>query len=128
MKLRLKNNSVRLRLTQGEVARLAWMGRVEERIEFGLEPQRIFVYALQAASDAENVRATFENNGINVFVPKEQAEYWTQTAQVGIEAKQTIGGEKTLRILIEKDFDCLEPRPGEDDADAFPHPSGNVKC
>ena len=31
-------------------------------------------------------------------------------------------GEK-LSILIEKDFACLAPRAGEDEADMYPHPN-----
>lgn len=32
---------------------------------------------------------------------------------------------RTLRILIEKDFSCLEPRDGEEDTDTFAHPFQN---
>lgn len=125
----MKNNSVRLRLTQGELARFAETGRVEEAIEFGIEPPQRFIYALETDSEAKNARATLENNRITVFLPKRQADAWTRTAQVGIEVEQSIGdGGKTLRLLIEKDFACLEPRKGEDDADTFPHPLEAKTC
>jgi hypothetical protein len=41
---------------------------------------------------------------------------WMESDQTGIEASTG-----TLRLLIEKDFECLhrEPQPGED---AFPNP------
>ena len=123
MKLRLKNNSARLRLTQTETARFAETGRVEETIEFGLKARQQFIYALEAASEIEEIQATFENNRITVLIPKRRADEWTRTAQVAMEAEQTIGGGKSLRLLIEKDFACLEARAGEDDRDAFPHPS-----
>jgi hypothetical protein len=122
MKLRVKNNSVRLRLTQSEVARLAETGIVEEAIEFGIEPSHRLIYRLKVASDAERLSAGFENNRITIFVPKQQAEEWIETSQVGIKAEQNIGEGKTLRLLIEKDFACLEQREGEDERDAFPHP------
>lgn len=128
MKLRLKNNSVRLRPTQTEVARFAETERVEEAIEFGLEPHRQFVYALESGSEFEEIQAKFENNQITVFMPKTQADEWTRAAQVGMQIEQMIGDEKTLRLLIEKDFACLEPRAGEDERDVFPHPSEGKAC
>jgi len=128
MKLRVKNNSVRLRLTQTELTRFAAGGRVEEAIEFGLEPRQHFIYALETTADVETVSAAFENSRITVFVPKARAEEWTRTGQVGIEAEQPVGRGKTLRLLIEKDFACLEPRAGEDERDAFPHPSEGKAC
>ena len=128
MKLRTKNNSVRLRLTQSEVARFAETGRVEETIEFGFEPHQQFSYALESDSEAQEIQAVIESNRIRVLIPKPQADEWTGTAQIGMENEQKIGGEKTLRLLIEKDFACLEPRAGEDDADTFPHPLEGTVC
>lgn len=123
MKLRVKNNSVRLRLTRSEVALFNDSGRVEEVIEFGIEPHQRFIYAIESGAETETMRAAIENNRITILVPKAQADEWTNTARIGIEAEQEIGDGKTLRLLIEKDFACLEPRTGEDDADTFPHPN-----
>jgi len=128
MKLRMKNNSVRLRLTQGEVARFDETGVVEETIEFGGETGEQFIYALEKHPENEEIKAQFENNRITVFVPKQIADRWTRTEQVGIENAQAIAGGKTLRLLIEKDYACLAPRPLEDDQDAFPNPSAGNVC
>lgn len=125
----MKNNSIRLRLTQSELARFAETGRVEEAIEFGFEPHERFVYALETDEEANEPAAKIETSRITVILPKRQADEWTSTAQVGIESEQVIGGgEKILRLLIEKDFACLEPRAGEDDADTFPHPLEAKAC
>jgi hypothetical protein len=126
MKLRIRGNSVRLRLTQSEVARFGEVGLVEEIVEFGALPEQQMIYALEAAADGENVGAAFENNRLRVSIPRIQAEKWVNSNQMGIEAEQTVNGGKRLRILIEKDFACLDTRPGEDDADAFPHPAGKT--
>ncbi len=128
MKLRMKNNSVRLRLTQTETARFAETGQVKEKIEFGLEPHQQFVYTLEIDHEIKEIQAAFETNQITVLIPKGQAEEWTQTAQVGMEAEQMIGGGKTLRLLIEKDYACLEPRAPDEDQDAFPHPLKGKSC
>lgn len=127
MKLRVKNNSVRLRLTQTEVARFAESGQVEEAIEFGIGEAQNFIYALEVMA-GDGVSAKFENNRITVFVPRATADEWTNTGKVGIEAEQAIGDGKILRLLIEKDFACVEPRAGDEDADAFSHPLEEKSC
>jgi hypothetical protein len=128
MKLRMKNNSVRLRLTQTETARFAETGRIEETIEFGPEPHQKFIYAIETDSEIEAMQAFIENNRIILLMPKTQAETWTGTAQIGVENEQRIGGEKSLRLLVGKDFSCLEPREGEDEKDAYPHPLEGKVC
>jgi hypothetical protein len=112
MKLRIRGNSLRLRLSQSEVTQLAREGRVEDAISFG--PSKL-TYVLTTA-DVERVGATYDSNRIVVTLPKERAHAWSSTDEVGIESK----GE--LAILVEKDWSCLKPREGEDDSDAFPHP------
>lgn len=112
MKLRIRGNSLRLRLSQREVAQLSQEGRVEDAISFG--PSKL-TYVL-ASSDVDRVGATYEANRIVVTLPKRRAEEWASTDEVGIESK----GD--LHVLVEKDWSCLKPREGEDDSDAFPHP------
>lgn len=128
MKLRIRGNSVRLRLTQSEVAQFAEKGFLEERIEFGRAPSENFIYALKTSTDAKRASAAFENNRLTVFVPEREGEKWSNSAEVGIKGEQSLGEGKLLRILIEKDFACLDAREGEDDSDAFPNPSQEKQC
>ena len=114
MKLRIRENSVRIRLTKSEVAEFAENGLVENRTDFG---DSQFIYALKSSDAAQSLQAKFTNGRIEIVVPKAAAENWTNTEQVGIAGE--IG---TLKILIEKDFACLTLRVGEDESDAFPHP------
>jgi hypothetical protein len=128
MKLRIRGNSLRLRLTRGEVAEIGAGCAVEETIEFGGEPSQKLIYALVPADDLESPDAVFDSGRIAVFIPKSQAAEWARTSQIGIEAEKPIGDDadgRSLRILIEKDFACLETRAGEEDADAFAHPLQN---
>lgn len=121
MKLRIRGNSLRLRLGQGEVRQLAEEGRVEERTTFG--PAAALVYAL-AADDVGRIDASFENGRILVRIPRATAIAWSQGDEVGLEATQSTSGAEPLRILIEKDFKCLDARPDESQDDAFPNPRG----
>jgi len=115
MKLRIRENSVRLRLTKSEVVEFAEKGSVQNQTEFG--NGQIFIYALKSSASAESVFATFADGRIEVTVPKGLGDNWTATDEVGIS-----GPETGLKIMIEKDFVCLTVREGEDESDAFPHP------
>jgi hypothetical protein len=117
MKLRLHAGSLRLRLSQSEVARLGELGKVEDSIEFS--PGSELRYAIQAGSPSA-VTATFDGANIRVIVPTAIAKQWVKSDETGIEAST---GD--LKILIEKDFQCLhrEPEAGED---SFPNPLASV--
>ena len=126
MKLRIRGSSLRLRLTRSEVAEIGAGNAVEERIEFGGEPAQQLFYALVPSDDFETPTAVFDSGRIAVFIPRSQADEWARTNQIGIEAEKPITGKaETLRILVEKDFTCLEPRAGGEDTDTFVHPFQN---
>lgn len=116
MKLRIRDDSVRLRLTRTEVDAFAAEGRVESRVRFA---EKTFVYALVHDASVARVAARFEGDAITVYIPTSAARAWASSETVGIEA-----ADGALRLLVEKDFACLKPREGEDDGDAFPHPAG----
>ena len=126
MKLRIKGNSLRLRLSQSEVKRVAEEGRVEETVEFGLIAHQKMRYALQSDPLASDIYATFENGAITVCIPEHAAKSWATSNQVGLEREQNVGDGKTLKLLIEKDFQCLTARPDEDESDNYPHPDAAV--
>ena len=119
MKLRLRKNSVRLRLTQGDVALFKDSGMVEEHIEFG-ENSRFF-YRLLSDDITTKPEARFDKDGITIIVPSSELQDWATTGRTGIEGEQASPGG-VLNILIEKDFTCLEPRPSGEDEDTFPNP------
>jgi len=120
MKLRLRENSIRLRLLQSEVEQLRKSGSVSETIRFS--QFQVLTYILKISNDAAEISARFESGKITVEVPSNAARNWTETNLVGLENKQTVNKNMTLKITIEKDFVCLERPLDADNADAFPHP------
>lgn len=116
MKLRIRADSLRLRLTRGELERLRDEGRVAQTIHFGASE---LGYAIELG-EREAVAASYEASTITVTLPRAVALAWIGGDEVGIAATQALP-EGELALLIEKDFQCLAPR-GEQDADAFPHP------
>lgn len=113
MKLRMHSNSVRLRLSQSEVAALGESGRVEESVAFA--PGRALRYSLECAEIAAP-EAMLESNAIRVKLPRRDVKQWVESDQTGIEATQG-----ALRLLIEKDFKCLH-RDSPEDSDSYPNP------
>lgn len=128
MKLRIKGNSLRLRLTQVEVKRFEEKGMVEEVIKFGNSAAARMYYTLQKSSGKE-IDAFYYQNRMMVNIPESIAETWTTTNQVSIFFSMKINEDEDLLILVEKDFQCLKPREGEDESELFPNPEeGRVEC
>lgn len=122
MKLRIKGNSIRLRLLRSEVERLAERGSITDEVRFGTNALR---YSVLISAEAEAIRATFENNEIAVLIPESEGQKWATSDDVGFEVEQSTGDGKTLTILVEKDFVCVD-RPNDPDRDdAFPNPSAS---
>jgi hypothetical protein len=119
VKLRIKGDSLRLRLSQGEMRTLAERGEVEDRISFpGGAALR---YRLRSDQNTSVISASYASNLIDILVPRPQAERWCGTDLVTLSASQPLAAGE-LRLVLEKDWACLAPREGEDESDNFPHP------
>ena len=123
MKIRIKLNSIRFRLTKTEVSILASNGYLEEQTIF---PNNKFVYALQSIDEATELSATISNNRITMFVPSSFLIGWPQNNVVGTETNMPVAESKTLYLLLEKDFVCLDETT-EDQGDNFENPNKPVK-
>jgi len=123
MKLRIRGDSIRLRLKRGEVDQLAAGTSIVEETHF---PGAILTYRLDVSENG-SIAATFDNGSLAVSLPNPIVLAWANTDEVSLHAEQELSGTSCLSLLIEKDFKCLEPghhRDCEDDEDTFPHPSG----
>jgi hypothetical protein len=119
MTLRIKGNSLRIRLTKTEVGTLAATGYVEEHTLFAGNK---LVYALLAVDSGKELSATFENNKISMFVPFELIKEWPQNSVVGFNANMQVSRDDELYLLLEKDFACLDERT-EDQTDHYENPN-----
>lgn len=122
MKLRIKGDSIRLRLMRTEVAALRSGGRIEETVH--LTPDHALVYAL-ARGAHEGVRVTFDGREACVHVSAAILEAWTTSDEVGFQRDVPVGPNRALCVLVEKDWQCLTGRD-EDERDAYPNP--NTGC
>ena len=119
MKLRIRGNSVRIRVSKSELEQLAAQGVAEDAAQFG--PGAVLRYRLEAAGDGA-LRADFADNVVRVSVPRAQVERWLDPDEVSIRGEQPLGDVAALKILVEKDYVCLAPRSDEDDGDLFANP------
>ena len=120
MKLRIQGDSLRLRLTQKEVAQLREGGSIESRIHFASGSG--LAYVLSSSVEATEVAADFDAGVIRVVLPYSAMAQWADGNQVSIAGGGS--GQPSL-VLIEKDFQCLH-KPGEQDPDAYPNPLAEV--
>jgi hypothetical protein len=123
VKLRIRDNSVRLRLTQGEVDTLRSDGILSART--GFPGGRDFQYVLESSPASVTPGAFFSENVITVRLPETTVLAWASSEQVSIEGVQILDDGEQLAILVEKDFSCLAPREGEDESDMYPHPNAD---
>ena len=121
LKLRIRGNSIRIRMSRREVAMLASTGSVEESVQFSANPDDRLFYVVETSHEIESARAWGANRRIGVTLPQSAALSWAETDQIGIENLQPIADTSMLRIVVEKDFQCLRPRSDEDESDNFPN-------
>lgn len=112
MKIRIKGNSLRYRLTQSDVEKFTKNGYIEEVIDFG---SQALTYALQQ-NKLNNLSVVFENNKITLMMPEKMVKEWDLTDRVGFEYQ-----DNSLFLLVEKDFKCLD-NVAEDQSDNYPNP------
>jgi hypothetical protein len=126
MKLRIRGDTIRLRLKRSEVDQIAAGTSIVEETHF---PDSVLTFRLDV-SESIAISASFDNGCLAVNVPKSKALDWSDTDDVSLYAEQRLLGTGSLSILIEKDFKCLEPghhRDCDDDEDTFPHPGALSK-
>jgi len=123
MKLRIKGNSIRLRLLKSEVEKFAANGRISDETSFGANALR---YALAMSNDVESIVGKFEGNEITILIPELAAKEWASNDNVGFEVEQSVGSDESLTIIVEKDFVCIDRPNDPDREDAYTNP--NLVC
>ncbi len=125
MKIRIRGNSIRVRLQKQELGHLLERNQVVEQTSIG---SRTFYYAIESSDSAPTICATFNGEGILISAPREMVRNWAASEELSLYGEQP---EPTgvLKILVEKDLKCIKPRSSplwEDESDAYPNP--NTSC
>jgi hypothetical protein len=112
MKIRIKGNSLRYRLTRSDIAALVKDGYLQESTAFA---NQTLIYAIKV-KQTEQLEAEFTGHQITLFISKAMVRELADTEKVGFNHQGNI-----LHLLIEKDFTCLD-NVEEDQSDNFPNP------
>ena len=116
MKLRIKGDTIRIRLSETEVNLLAEGKPVIEETHF---PTSTLTYKVQP-SIATSV--DFKEDMVLVNLTQTEIDLWAGKDEVTISKDIAIPNNDILSILVEKDFKCLTVRP-EDESELYPNPN-----
>ena len=115
MKLRFRDNTLRLRVNRREVEILSAGKVLEEHIYFPGDTR--IAYVLEA-SNADLPNASFDSGVIRISAPRDQVRAWADGESIGIYFELPANGA-LLRVAIEKDLECLDGPAEERDPHAF---------
>ncbi|NND34300.1 MAG: hypothetical protein HKN76_17075 [Saprospiraceae bacterium] len=118
MKLRLKENTIRIRLSIDEVNLLVVEGQVAGRTF--LSAKNYLEYSLRLA---KSLGLTYLDQHLILELPRETLKDWNLNQTVGFNWKIPIDeSTEEIQITLEKDFKCLTIREGEDESNLYDHP------
>lgn len=117
MKIRIKGNSVRFRLTQSEVKTLATEGKIFDSTNFGTAT---FTYGVVLTEELDSLGIQFQNASIILEMPKKEGISWHENDIVTFDHHLALN-DTDLYLLLEKDFTCLD-NTLEDQSDNYPNP------
>ena len=118
MKIRIKGDSVRFRLTQTEVKSLSENRKIYDSTNFGSIK---FNYGVVLNSDIEQLHISYEKNAIVLEMPKKTGEEWFSNDIITYDHTLKTSSGNDLYLLLEKDFTCLD-NTIEDQSDNYPNP------
>ena len=116
MKLRIKGDTIRIRLSESEVSLLAEGNPVIEKTHF---PSSTLTYKVQPSTSTS---VDFNDNMIQIYLMQDEIDSWAKTDEVTISKDIAVPNDNILSILVEKDFKCLTVRP-EDESELYPNPN-----
>lgn len=121
MKLRLRGDTMRLRLTRSEIESVGQGSPVCECTHFPDGTQLSYRLRLGERNFA-SLTAADGGQEICVEIDAISAARWANSDEIGFSGDTpfTVG---PLAILIEKDFTCITPRQGDEALDTYPNPN-----
>jgi hypothetical protein len=127
MKLRIKDNTLRFRVSRPELARLLTSGRISSTIRFAPGLWAKWTYTLEHRPDKTSATLEFKTTEVVVVLPTADVHAWSECDLVGIYETCDLGDGEHLDLLVEKDFACLDLSDA-DNEDTFPNPAMGVAC
>ena len=119
MKLRIHEDSIRLRLNRREVSQFAESAVLEKSLEWGPGSGERLAYGLEVSQSVREVTLRSNGHSIIIVLPSALARTWMTTDRVEIAAEVPVHNRR-LSILVEKEFRRLHG--ANLDPDLYPNP------
>ncbi len=116
MKLRFRENTLRLRLNRREVEQLAAGGALREEIKF---PGAVRLAYVLESLNCRISTASFNDGVMRVIAPLADIAAWAKSDDLGLYFKLPGDDAIDLDVAIEKDLECLDAPEIDRDPDAF---------
>lgn len=111
-----------MRLMQSEVQTFKHERLLKDEVSFPGGSTMTYSIKMSGSYGAE-----FGNSELILVVPTSDALEWINSEELSLRSSLQIEGGSSLSLLIEKDLECLMPREGEDESDAYPNPKKENK-
>ncbi len=121
MKLRLLDDSIRLRLSRSDVAAADEQGAVAAHTRFPYGAT--FTYVFEALPNGAAASASYSEDCMAVGLPAAEISAWANDdTAISLRGEVQLSDGNRLKLLVEKDFTCLTHRCDEDQSDLYPNP------
>lgn len=121
MKVRISGQTIRFRLSRIDVNELKEKLKITQWTQFGPKDENSLSYTLEV-SPVDSLVLNFNQNQLLLSIPESLAQEWLETELVGFDSTLHYDNSTQLYILVEKDFQCLIPRPHENEENNFTNP------
>jgi len=125
MKVRILGNTIRLRVKMHETDAICTTGMIEEVLEFGPSEENKLRFQILTGENSFEIHQ--QDLTIQIVVPGTLVEKWASTDLVGFEESVTTSKGSVIKVLIEKDFACLDG-DREDEVGSYPNPIEEPNC
>jgi len=108
MKLRLEDNTLRLRLSPEELVEFRQSGHLETVVSLGSSATDRLTYTLARADTISGSEPQLKHSPghITILLPAALADDWIGSDTISLTGSLPVLDNKELRILVEKDLGC----------------------
>jgi hypothetical protein len=118
MKLRIEDNTIRIRLSQPEILALMEKNSVKMTTPF---PGSTLKTEVQL-TEREEIECTYSNDRIGLLLPISFLSKWESDEKIGFETRLPLENGGELLILVEKDFKRLVNKKQIDESNLYRNP------
>ena len=121
MKIRIAQQSIRIRIKPAELEALHATGSLHQSLAMGPKPEQVLTFRVLRDAATALITVTYAANEVLLNVSPALITEMLETERVGVTIKHEIQPGRLLSICFEKDFKCLTHR--DEDSDGYPHPA-----